>query len=114
MIIICQAFKNILTTVKQFVNIFTVNRKRAPQTGKSLGGQSSGWLQTTTIYKEESMEILAQLNPTDKEMVELYKGDRLLGVVHLDDFENEPYGFELKDGSPIALTISETFEPREK
>ena len=60
------------------------------------------------------MEILAQLNPTDKEMVELYKGARLLGVVHLDDFEHEPYGFDLKDGSPIALTISETFEPREK
>ena len=59
------------------------------------------------------MEIIAQTNPTDKEMVELYRGDHLLGVIHLNEFENEPYGFELKDGSPISLTIVETFEPRE-
>ena len=57
--------------------------------------------------KEGNMEIIAKQNTTDTEMVELYTGSFLMGVVHIDVFGGEPYQTALYDGVPVELEMGE-------
>jgi hypothetical protein len=53
------------------------------------------------------MEIIAKQHPTDTNMIELYVRHWLMGVVHMDCFDGEPYLDTLLDGVPVELEMGE-------